>query len=93
MAFHSISGMFTAITKGLALNAIASDSVGRPSGEREENRPGTSSLVGRAAGFAAGFGRGAGCSAGGFAAAASFAPATSAASSLADTALSRASMP
>ena len=54
MAFHSISGMLTATTNGFALNAIKSDSVGRPSGDSEENKPGTSPLVG-AADFGTGF--------------------------------------
>jgi hypothetical protein len=55
VAFHSISGMFTATTNGLALNAIRSDSVGRPSGDCQENKPGTSPLVGGAADCGAGF--------------------------------------
>ena len=94
MAFHSISGMFIAITNGLALNAIASDRVGRPSGDREENRPGTSPLAGPAiVDFAADFGGGAGGSAGGFAGAPGFAPATSTPNSLADTAFRRERMP
>src|SRR5580704_8395876 len=78
MAFHSINGMFTAITTGLALNAIRSDSVDRPSGEREENRAGTSPLVGAATDFGAGE-----CwIAAGFTPAGAAGPATSAASSL-----------
>jgi hypothetical protein len=55
MAFHSISGMLTATTNGFALNAIKSDSVGRPRGDSEENRPGTSPFVGAAADCCTGF--------------------------------------
>src|SRR5580700_5809591 len=45
-AFHSISGMLRATTNGLVVNAMASDSVGKASGDSAENSPGTSDLVG-----------------------------------------------